>query len=128
MIDINLIRNRPEYVKAQVARKGYLFLVDDFLMFDRWMRDAGEIVGYLKMGRKNLTEEMVECPSQRESYLALLRELKELITHAEKDYAQLGKIVKGVMSEIPNLPHESVPGGPIAFHTTIPEKGFFSHI
>lgn len=121
MIDIHLIRERPEFVKEQLARKGYLFLDEVFLFHDRCMRMEQETWENYRRAHKDWSRQIGRDKSLLEANRETLAFLTEMEADAERCYRRSKAIVDDIMMQIPNLPHESVPDGPIPYHTMVPE-------
>jgi seryl-tRNA synthetase len=119
MLDLRLIRERPEHVKERLARRGKPELaeaVDRLLALDeerralivqvdglRARRNAGSPeVGKLKQAGRHAEAE----PLMRE-----LRELGERMGALEAERSAVEAAVDAALLEIPNLPEDVVPAG-----------------
>ncbi len=116
MIDIELLRNKPEFVKERLATRGqaYTAYVDELLCLDeerrsilrelenlRAQRNAeSKLIGILKKEGKETQE--VENR---------VREIRERIEMLEGELTRVEKALKERLLIIPNLPHPSVPVG-----------------
>lgn len=112
MIDLRLVREDPEYVKAALARRGMEPRIDELLEIDARRRDAQTRLGALRARQKRVGKEVPRLEGDAKQ--KLLDELKELSDdikrlQAEEDSASV-ELTK-LLLEIPNLPHESVPDG-----------------
>jgi seryl-tRNA synthetase len=88
MLDIKLIRERPDWVKAELAKVGC----------------AGEAI-----------DALLECDQRRparEGAIAAMRALGERIAALEREVEPAEAAFRGQLLEIPNLPHPRVPVGP----------------
>src|SRR5579875_2206353 len=88
MLDIKLIREKPDFVKQELAKVGAQpEAIDHLLELD---------------GRSE---------QERESRRAQMRELSDTIAQGERELAALEQEVEAAMLELPNLPRPYVPVG-----------------
>jgi len=103
MIDINLIREDIEKVKAGVAKKGYdLSIVARAQELDVKRRELIEEVEGLRAKRNEFAKEQDHEGGKN---------VKEKLRRLEPDLAKVEKDLEEVMSAIPNLPWDNVPEG-----------------
>lgn len=103
MIDINLIREKPDEVKHGVSRKGYdISIVARAEVLDTNRRELIEEVEGLRAKRNEYAREQ-----NREGGKNVKKKLKLL----EPDLVRVEKDLEEVMNAIPNLPIDSVPDG-----------------
>src|SRR3989344_7589347 len=106
MIDINLIRENPELVKAGVARKHYdAGIVDRVVALDKERLDLLQKVEELRHERNEISKN--DSPENREKGKEIKEKLKEIEPQLEKAEEQLNTSLQG----IPNLPEDNVPEG-----------------
>ncbi|OGY10950.1 MAG: serine--tRNA ligase [Candidatus Blackburnbacteria bacterium RIFCSPLOWO2_02_FULL_44_9] len=106
MIDINLIRENPELVKAGVARKHYdAGIVDRVVALDKERLDLLQKVEELRHERNEISKN--DSPENREKGKEIKEKLKEIEPQLEKAEEQLNTAFQG----IPNLPQDDVPEG-----------------
>lgn len=102
MIDIKLVRENPQIVKAGIVAKGYKTdLVDECLKADIEWRSYVQKVEDLRAERNTLTKETASRGAEIKS------QLKDL----EPKLAELEESLKNLLNQIPNLPDASVPQG-----------------
>ncbi|HEY8517512.1 MAG TPA: serine--tRNA ligase [Candidatus Binatia bacterium] len=113
MLDIKLIRERPDFVKAELAKvQCPASLIDDLLAADRERREALHRLETLQAERNRKSKEIGALPpEQRKAAGAALKSLSEDIAAAEAKAAEAERRFDGLMLEIPNLPAENVPVG-----------------
>jgi seryl-tRNA synthetase len=112
MIDLRLVREDPEYVKAALARRGMEPRIDELLEIDARRRDAQTRLDALRARQKQVGKEVPRLEGDaKQKLLDELKELSEEIKRlqAEEDAASVE--LTTLLLEIPNLPHESVPDG-----------------
>ena len=114
MLDIKLIRERPDYVKQQLARFDFdTALVDKVLAFDERRRTLLREVEDLKAQRNAVSKEIsrLKDAAEREQKIAAMREVGNRISALDKEVAQVEEGQRTAMLEIRNLPHPDVPDG-----------------
>ncbi len=114
MLDIRLIRERPDWVKERLATRGGSYPVDELLEVDARRRELTAEVDRLRHERKVLSEEIGKRKKKGEDVEELVRRVKELgerLKGLEEELRGLERRQRELLLEIPNLPHESVPVG-----------------
>jgi len=113
MLDIKLIRERPEYVKAELEKLGASpALIDELLAADRSRREALHLLETRRAERTRRSREIGALPpEERKTAGAALKSLGEEIARAEEAAASSEEQFDRLMLEVPNLPDPSVPVG-----------------
>jgi seryl-tRNA synthetase len=114
MLDIKLIREQPDFVKAQLARRGAdTAQVDEVLAFDEQRRELLKEVEKLKATRNTVSKEIgkMKDAAERDTKIAEMRTVGDRIAELDREVAAVEERQRGVMLEIPNLPHPDVPNG-----------------
>lgn len=115
MLDIKLIRENPEAVKAGLAKRGAAILLDEVLGWDTERRKlitdmemlrekrnkASEAVGRLKKEKKEPTPEMV----------AEMDGVREQIKEQERFLLTLEQKIEDFLLRVPNIPDDTTPVG-----------------
>ena len=119
MIDINLIRNNPELVKANIRKKFQdkkIALVDEVLQLDIKNRGLKQEGDTLRASRNKLSSEIGLL--MREKKLEEANKIKaqviknnERIVEIEKEEEECVERIKQIMMTIPNIIDDSVPIG-----------------
>jgi seryl-tRNA synthetase len=115
VIDIRLVRQEPEAVKARLATVGVEGgTVDELLALDRRRREAIRRVEELRAERTRASKAIRDerDPARREAAIAAQRAMGERVQEAEAALEQAEGAFRARMLEIPNLPHPDVPVGP----------------
>jgi len=114
MLDIRLIRERPDHVKAELAKVAFEGeRIDALLAADKERRRLISEVETLRAQRGAATKEIAKLPdAERGPRVAEMRALGERISELEKVLVQSEAEFETAMLEIPNLPHPDVPVGP----------------
>jgi len=116
MLDIELLRKNPEFVKERLRlrKEDYPRLVDEALRLDEERRSILRELEALRAERNALSKEVGKLKSKGEQTAELEGKVKEIKEKIEGLEAQLSKVeeqLKSVMLSIPNIPHQSVPVG-----------------
>lgn len=118
MLDIKLIRERPDFVRQRLAARGggEESRVDEVLKLDEQRRKLLGEVEALKAQRKRASKEIGALMGQKkiaeaEARKQETRDLGARIAQLDKQAAEADAARNQVMLRLPNLPHESVPVG-----------------
>jgi seryl-tRNA synthetase len=116
MLDIELLRKNPEFVKERLRlrREDYPKLVDEALRLDEERRSILRELEALRAERNTLSKEIGKRKSKGEQTAELegkVKEIKEKIEGLEDMLSEVEEQLKSVMLSIPNIPHQSVPVG-----------------
>ncbi len=114
MLDIKLIREYPEVVRAGIRRRGDdPAQVDALLAVDERRRALITEVEALKAERNMVSKEIskLKNPAEREGKIAASRELGERIAELDKQTAEADAEFNQMLLWLPNLPHADVPDG-----------------
>jgi seryl-tRNA synthetase len=116
MLDIKIIREKPEWVKERLKTRGEDYPIDEILELDKKRRELIQRVENLRHIRREESERIgklkkegkeEEAKALSEKVKALGEELKGL----EEELKKVEEELEFKMSLIPNIPHESVPFG-----------------
>ena len=118
MLDIKLIRERPDWVRQRVATRGAgdEARIDELLKLDEARRKLLGEVEALKAQRNRVSKEIGALMGQKKTQEAEAkkretREVGERIAQLDKQAAEADAARDQLMLRLPNLPHESVPVG-----------------
>ena len=114
MLDIKLIREYPEVVRAGIRRRGDdPAQVDALLTVDERRRALITEVEALKAERNVVSKEIskLKNPAEREGKIAASRELGERIAELDRQAAEADAEFNQMLLWLPNLPHADVPDG-----------------
>ena len=114
MLDIKLIRERPDEVKRSLATVGAApELVDAVLAADVQRRKLITEVEQMRATRASTSKTVGKlAPAEREKVVAEMRALGDRIGETEQQVAAAEEAFTAAMMEVPNLPHPDVPVGP----------------
>ena len=114
MLDIRLLREQTDAVKATLARAGVdTAAVDAVLGFDEQRRALLTEVERLKAHRNTTSKEIstLKDAALRDTKIADMRALGDRISDLDKQVNDLEAAQMAAILELRNLPHESVPVG-----------------
>jgi seryl-tRNA synthetase len=116
MLDIRLIREKPDFVRERLATRGGgdEDKIDLVLSVDGDRRKAETKLQQLQAERNRLSKEIGGKKSRGEATADLEAEVRKIgaeITNLNQQSAIFDEQQNSLLLEIPNLPHESVPVG-----------------
>ena len=116
MLDIRLIREKPDFVRERLATRGgdEAARIDELLKVDAERRKAETELQRLQSERNRLSKEIGAGKSRGEATKELegeVRKLGDAIVDLNQRTAGSDEQQRNLLLEIPNLPHESVPLG-----------------
>ncbi|NLF15575.1 MAG: serine--tRNA ligase, partial [Anaerolineaceae bacterium] len=114
MIDINLIRENPEQIKAAMVALNTEAPIDQILALDARRRELLTEVEALRAERNAASKEISRAkdPDERQSRIGAMRLVGDRIKALEDDLKGVEAELDEAMLWVPNLPHASVPVGP----------------
>jgi len=112
MLDIRLIRERPEVVESNIMRRNdpaKLMLLKEAMQKDRAWRQALQRVEALKREKNVVSAEIAKARDPKK--IARMRETGKEIERLDMEVSLLEEETKNLLMRLPNLLHESVPQG-----------------
>jgi seryl-tRNA synthetase len=117
MLDIKLIRENPEPVKANLAKRGNpecLQMLDELVAIDKEWRISLTKLNELRHERKKVTIEIAKlkkASKEANGELARAQDIDQKITLVEKYVSEQEKKTHDYLMQLPNLLNDSVPLG-----------------
>ena len=118
MLDIKLIREKPDQIRDRLATRGAgdEKQIDPILSLDGQRRKALAEVETFKSQRNRVSKEIGALMGQKklaeaEAKKAETKDLGDKIAVLDKEAAEAEAMLEELMLRMPNLPHESVPTG-----------------
>ena len=111
MLDVRLLRENLDEVKARIATRGAEIDWDEFLAVDHERREALANIEKLKEKKNRLSGEIGKLKKSGADAAALMGEAEEVsdaIRNSEKPLAEIEARFEAFMLGLPNLPNESV--------------------
>ncbi len=117
MLDIKLIRESPELVKNNLAKRGNpdnIKMLEALIDVDKkWRQDLTKL-NELRHGRKLVTTEIATLKKAGKDASDKVKQAKQIdaeITGIEKEVAEAEEKTRSYLMRLPNLLHETVPVG-----------------
>jgi seryl-tRNA synthetase len=118
VLDIKLIREKPDFVRARLATRGAgdEVRIDELLKLDEQRRKILTEVETLKAQRNRVSKEIGALMGQKktaeaDAKKAETKELGDKIAALDKEATRTETSLAALMLQLPNLPHESVKVG-----------------
>jgi len=114
MLDINLIREKPDLVReALVKRQMSPMPVDKILDLDERRRSLIQDVETMRSERNTVSKEIgrMKDKDARQAKIDAMRSLGEKIDAVDQELKQVEDQLENLLSEIPNIPDPEVPVG-----------------
>lgn len=115
LLDIKLLRNQFEEVKARLTHRGEdISELDRFPDIDEKRREIIQEVEELKSKRNTVSQEVSMLKREKKDADHLIQEMKEVndrIKVLDDQLRELEEELESLLLTIPNIPHESVPVG-----------------
>lgn len=121
MIDIRLIREQPEFVRAEIAKLNTTAPIDEITELDQRRRQLLTEVEALKAERNEGSKVVsrTKDASDRQSLIENLRLLGDSISALDEQQKQIDAELNELMLQVPNLPLPEVPIGPDESHNVV---------
>ena len=107
MIDMKLIREKADAVRANCLRRGFPVDIDGLLKLDADARLLSQETETLRAERNRLSKECAADPAARDK----VREIKQQISSKEDKLAELNDKIRKIVIRMPNMLAPDVPDG-----------------
>lgn len=115
MLDIKLLREHPDVIRAGIVRKGEdPVKVDEALALDEQRRQVLQQGEALKSRKNTVSQQVAAMKARKEDAAAVIAEMRLVAEEIKKLDGELRTVedhLHVTMLQIPNIPHESVPDG-----------------
>ncbi len=113
MLDINLIRNKPDWVKAEIAKLNTTAPIDRILELDQRRRELLQEVEELKHTRNVVSKEIgrIKASQARQEKITEMRRVSDRIKELDELLRKKEDNLRELTLWAPNLPHARVPVG-----------------
>ncbi|MGH2729669.1 MAG: serine--tRNA ligase, partial [Actinomycetota bacterium] len=113
MIDLRLLREKPDAVRAAYALRGGVDGLDDVIALDEQHRTLLVEVEALRAEQNRVQRAVGRAsPEERDDAIAAAKEVSERLKSLEPQLEAVAAALEAAAARLPNLPHESVPEGP----------------
>ena len=111
MIDIKIIREKPETIKEGLKKRNSKFNLDEIILLDGDYRKILKENEELKAKRNKITDDISKNPAKKNELLPEMQQLKQSIKDAEEKLKKFDELFFDKLLYIPNMPDETVPIG-----------------
>jgi seryl-tRNA synthetase len=114
VLDIRQLRNDPQGVAGNLARRGYRLDLEQFSALEGRRKEAQVAVDALRNERNTRSKAIGQAKAKGEDVAPLLAEVESLgarLAAGEQSLASLQSDLDQLLLDLPNLLHESVPDG-----------------
>jgi seryl-tRNA synthetase len=122
MIDLKLLRERPQLVRESLKKRGVEFPFDQLLELDRVRRAKLTEAQALKTRRNRVAEEIARTKRQGGDATGLIEEMRQLsqrLDQLEAEARDAEARFYQLFVQLPNIPDPSVPVGPDETHNVV---------
>ena len=114
MLDIKLIREKPELVRQALEKRGDSFALDGIIEIDGRYRSLLRQTEELRAKHNEASKQLSTSKEKPPQLIAQMRELGEQISSLQQQTKEAKAELDSLLLELPNMPHPSVPlgGGP----------------
>jgi seryl-tRNA synthetase len=114
MLDSRQLRTDPQGVAANLARRGYALDLAQFAQLEARRKQAQVAVDALRNERNTRSRAIGQAKGRGEDVAPLLAEVETLggrLAEGDRSLASLQEELDGLLLELPNVVHDSVPDG-----------------
>ncbi len=114
MLDINLIKEKPEYVRNALAKKNCIVELHDLIAWDEERKKLTAEADTLKARRNEVSDAIPKMKKDGKDVTALLNEMKEVSETVKSLDAKISEAknkIKSFLEKLPNLPDDDVVAG-----------------
>ena len=116
MLDLKLIRERPDWVKERLKTRGQDYPIEEIVLIDRKRRELIQKVESLRHLRREVSEKIGNLKKEGKEFQvkelsSQVKAFGEELKALEEELKKLEDELFYKLSLIPNIPHESVPLG-----------------
>jgi seryl-tRNA synthetase len=114
VLDLALIREKPDFVQAEIAKLNAQAPIDQIVALDEQRRTLLQEVEGLRQERNVVSKQIgrMKDQAERQAKIQEMRQVGERIDALDKQLRQVEADLDEAMLWVPNLPHTSVPVGP----------------
>jgi seryl-tRNA synthetase len=121
VLDLALIREKPDWVKAEIVKLNAEAPIDRIVELDQQRRSLLQEVEALRQQRNAVSKEIgrMKDQAQRQVKITEMRQVGDRIGELDEQLRQVEADLNEAMLWVPNLPHASVPVGPDDSHNLV---------
>ena len=111
MIDIDLIREKPEVVEESARKRGQVFQVTEAAELDSRRRRTISEIDSLRATRNEVSRELGKKKEKPQDLIDEMREVGTQISRLEKKEKDIAEQLQNILMVIPNIPGDTTPLG-----------------
>ncbi len=111
MLDIKLIREKPELVYQALARRESTISLDKISNLDKRYRQLLQQAEDLRAERNRTSKQLGEMSSKPPELISEMRGIGKQISSLEEEITGIKSSLDALLLELPNIPHADVPQG-----------------
>ena len=111
MLDIKLIREKPELVRQALEKRGDSFALDSIIEIDSRYRSLLRQTEELRAKHNEASKQLSKSKERPPELIAQMRQLGEQISSLQQQTKEAKANLDSLLLELPNMPHPSVPLG-----------------
>ena len=111
MIDIDLIREKPEVVEESARKRGQVFQVTEAAELDSRRRRTISEIDSLRATRNEVSRELGKQKEKPQDLIDEMREVGTQISRLEKKEKDIAEQLQNILMNIPNIPGDTTPLG-----------------
>ena len=111
MIDIDLIREKPEVVEQSAQKRGQVFQVAEASELDSRRRRTISEIDSLRARRNEVSRELGKKSEKPQELIKDMREVGAQISKLEKKEKDIAERLQNILMDIPNIPGDTTPFG-----------------
>ena len=111
MIDIDLIREKPEVVEESARKRGQVFQVTEAAELDSRRRRTISEIDSLRATRNEVSRELGKKKEKPQNLIDEMREVGTQISRLEKKEKDIAEQLQNILMNIPNIPGDTTPLG-----------------
>ena len=111
MIDIDLIREKPEVVEESARKRGQVFQVTEAAELDSRRRRTISKIDSLRATRNEVSRELGKKKEKPQDLIDEMREVGTQISRLEKKEKDIAEQLQNILMNIPNIPGDTTPLG-----------------
>jgi len=111
LIDIDLIRKKPEVVEESARKRGQIFQVTEAAELDSRRRRTISEIDSLRATRNEVSRELGKKKEKPQNLIDEMREVGTQISRLEKKEKDIAEQLQNILMNIPNIPGDTTPLG-----------------
>jgi len=111
MLDIKLIREKPELVRQALEKRGDSFALDSIIEIDSRYRSLLRQTEELRAKHNEASKQLSKSKERPPELIAQMRQLGEQISSLQQQTKEAKANLDSLLLGLPNIPHPSVPVG-----------------